>query len=69
MTVSWYPRNLLTGLLLLALFGLVLNVAVDAHRGALIGLFAITVCVIVDLIFTINPASWTWLGRRGTGSP
>ena len=58
MKVSWYPRNLVTGLLLLAVFGLALNVAVDAHRGALIGLFAIAVCVIVDLLLTFNPGIW-----------
>ena len=58
MKVTWYPRNLITGLLLLALFGLALNVAVDAHRGALIGVFAIAVYVIVDLLLTFNPGIW-----------
>jgi hypothetical protein len=69
MQISWYPRNLVTGLLLLAALALALNVAVDAHRGAIIGLFALAVCVIVDLLFTINPASWSWPEkRRGSGS-
>ena len=58
MTISWYPRSFVTGLLLFALLALALNVAVDAHRGALIGLFAIAVCVIVDLLFTFNPGIW-----------
>ena len=58
MTISWYPRNLVTGLLLFALLALAVNVAVDAHRGALTGLFAIAVCAIVDLLFTFNPGTW-----------
>ena len=70
MKISWYPRNFLTGELLFILFALALNVAVEAHRGALIGLCAITACVVVDVIFTINPASWSWLARRrGSDSP
>jgi hypothetical protein len=66
MKISWYPRHLVTGLLLFVVFALALNVAVDAHRGAVVGLLAIVVCAIVDVIFTINPASWGWLRRRRT---
>ena len=64
MKIAWYPRNLVSGLFLFALFALALNVAVDVNRGALTGLFAVLVFTIIDLLFTVNPA--VWQARRRT---
>ena len=58
MNVSWYPRNIVVGLLLFAVLALTLNAAVDVYRGVVVGLLGIATCTIVDLVFTFNPAVW-----------
>ena len=58
MTVSWYPKNIVIGLILLGAFALALQMAVDAWRGAAVGIAAIVVCTVVDLMLTVNPAVW-----------
>ena len=58
MNVSWYPRNIVVGLLLFAVLALTLNAAVDVYRGVVVGLLGIAACTIVDLVFTFNPAVW-----------
>jgi hypothetical protein len=58
MNVSWYPRNIVVGLLLFAVMALTLNAAVDVYRGVVVGLLGIAACTIVDLVFTFNPAVW-----------
>ena len=58
MSVTWYPKNIVTGLVLLAALAVALNVAVDVNRGVLVGVGAIVVCTIIDLLFTFNPAAW-----------
>jgi hypothetical protein len=57
-TVTWYPKNIVIGVVLLAALAVALNVAVDATRGLIVGVAAIFVCVIVDVIFTFNPVIW-----------
>ena len=63
MNVTWYPKNIVVGLALLALLGLALNTAVEVRLGAVVGLAAIVVSTIVDLFFSVNPAVWQ-LKRR-----
>jgi hypothetical protein len=63
MHVAWYPKNIVVGFALLALLGLALNTAVEARRGAIVGVTALVLCAIVDLIFSVNPAVWP-LKRR-----
>jgi hypothetical protein len=63
MHVTWYPKNFVVGFALLALLGLALNTAVEARRGAIVGVTALVLCAIVDLIFSVNPAVWQ-LKRR-----
>ena len=58
MTVTWYPKNIVIGLVLLVALAVALNVAVDVTRGVLVGAGAIVVCTIVDAMFTFNPAIW-----------
>jgi len=57
-TVTWYPKNIVIGIVLLAALAIALNVAVDVTRGVLVGVGAIVVCAIVDAVFTFNPALW-----------
>jgi uncharacterized membrane protein (DUF485 family) len=57
-TVTWYPKNIVMGVVLLSALALALNVAVDVTRGVLVGVGAIVVCAIVDAVFTFNPAIW-----------
>jgi hypothetical protein len=58
MKVSWYPRNIVAGLLLFAVLAVMLNAALNVYQGVAVGLFGIAACAIVDLIFTFNPAVW-----------
>ena len=58
MTVSWYPKNIILGLILLAALAVALNIAVDVGRGVAVGVGAALVYAIVDLMFSINPAAW-----------
>lgn len=57
-TVTWYPKNIVIGLVLLAALAVALSRAVDVHRGVMVGAGAIVVCTIVDAMFTFNPAIW-----------
>jgi|KBSSwiStaDraftv2_1062776.scaffolds.fasta_scaffold4841355_1 uncharacterized membrane protein (DUF485 family) len=65
-TVTWYPKNIVIGIVLLAALAIALNVAVDVTRGVLVGAGAIVVCAIVDALFTFNPAI---LQRRQRPTP
>ena len=58
MTVSWYPKNIIIGLILLAGLAVALNIAVNVGRGVAIGVGAALVYAIVDMMFSINPAAW-----------
>ena len=63
MTVTWYPRNILLGLVLLLAFAAVLGLAVDVQRGVAIGIGAVVVYAIVELVLSVNPATWQRRGR------
>jgi hypothetical protein len=60
MRVTWYPKNIATGLVLLALFALAMNLAMDVKRGVAMGLLAAGAYAIVDVIFAVNPGVWRW---------
>ena len=63
MRVTWYPKNILIGLALLAAFALATNLAVDVRRGVAMGLLAAVAYAIVDAILSVNPGVWR-LRRR-----
>ena len=63
MRVTWYTKNILTGLALLVAFGIAVNLAVDVRRGVAMGLLAAVAYVIVDVILSVNPGVWR-LRRR-----
>jgi hypothetical protein len=63
MRVTWYPKNILIGLALLAAFELAMNLAVDVRRGVAMGLLAAVAYALVDVILSVNPGAWR-LRRR-----
>ena len=58
MRVTWHPRNLLIGVLLVVVFALALNTAVGVRTGAIVGTAALLVYLLVDVLLTVNPARW-----------
>jgi len=62
-SVTVYPRNLLVGALMLALFAWGLNLALDFRSGAAIGVLALLLYLVFELGLTSNPSGW-WRGRR-----
>jgi hypothetical protein len=59
----WYPKNIAIGLVLLALFAVAMNLAVDVKRGIAMGLLAAVAYAVVDVILSVNPGVWR-LPRR-----
>ena len=60
MRVTWYPKNILIGLALLAALALAMNLAIDIRRGVAMGLLAAVAYAIVDVILAVNPGVWRW---------
>ena len=58
MRLTWYPKNVFGGVVLLVAFGLVLDLAVDFRRGLAVGVLALIVCLSLDTVLTFNPAQW-----------
>lgn len=63
MSVKVYPRNLLVGVLTLALFAWGLKLALDFSSGAAVGVLAPLLYLVFELGLTFNPSSWV-RGRR-----
>jgi hypothetical protein len=57
-TISWYPKNIIVGLILLGAFAVVLNTAVSVSQGVLVGIGAAVVYALVDVFLSVNPAVW-----------
>jgi hypothetical protein len=57
-TVVWYPKNIVIGLLLLAGLAMALQLAADVQRGIVVGALGVAAYVIVDVLFSVNPAAW-----------
>jgi hypothetical protein len=64
MRVTWYPRNIAIGLLLLALFAAAMKLAVDVTQGIAMGVFAALAYLSIDVLLSVNPAVWQRLRRR-----
>jgi len=56
--MSWYPKNIIIGLILLAVLAVALSTAVNVGRGVAVGVGAALLYAIVDVMFSINPAAW-----------
>ena len=63
MKLTWYPRNLVVAVVLLAAFAAALSLAIDFRRGAVVGVLALIAYVGLEAILTFNPAQW-WRDRR-----
>jgi hypothetical protein len=62
MTLRWYPKNVLVGVVLLAAFAVAVDLAVDFRRGAAVGVLALIAYLSLDAVLTFNPAQW-WRHR------
>jgi uncharacterized membrane protein len=60
MTVTWHPRNLLITVVLIAVFAVALNIAIEFQTGALMGAGAFFVYLLVDVLLTLNPSPRWW---------
>ena len=58
MRVTWYPRNVLLAIVLLALFAWGLRTAVDFRTGAVVGLLALLTYLAFEVGSTFNPGVW-----------
>jgi hypothetical protein len=59
MDVTFYPKGLLFGAIVFAVFGVALTMAVDVERGmAGAGMVAIVAYVLIEAIVSVNPAAW-----------
>ena len=58
MTISWYPKNIVIGLVLAAVLAETLQLAADVQRGMVVGVLGIVAYVIVDVLLSVNPAVW-----------
>jgi len=63
MRVTWYPKNIALGVVMLALFVVAMNLAVDVMSGAAMGVIAVLAYLAVDVLISVNPAVWR-LSRR-----
>jgi hypothetical protein len=63
MRVTWYPKNIASGLVVLALFALALQLATDVMRGVAMGVIAALAYLFIDVLLSVNPAVWR-LRRR-----
>lgn len=58
MRVTWYPRNIAIGLVMLALFAVAMNLAMDVMRGVAMGVIAALAYLSVDVLLSVNPGVW-----------
>ena len=63
MRVTWYPRNIVIGLVLVSLFAVAINLAADVTRGIAMGVVAAVAYLFVDVLLSVNPAAWRWRRR------
>ena len=62
--MRWYPKNIAIGLVMLALFALATQLAVDVTRGIAMGVIAALAYLCIDVLLSVNPAVWRLRRRR-----
>jgi hypothetical protein len=64
MRVTWYPKNIAIGLVMVALFALAIRLATDVMRGIAMGVVAALAYLFVDVLLSVNPALWVYVDVR-----